>query len=142
MRVEPSEKRVAWRSAAGAVSRLEFVRFLFVGVLNSAFGYGCFAALLFLGLHYALAQLLATVCGVLFNFMTTGRLVFGSASPRLLGRFVLVYGVVYGCNVAGLAMLLHFGIGAYAAGALMLVPMAVLSYLLSKFFVFTHAQTH
>lgn len=52
--------------------------FLLVGVMNAAFGYGCFAAFLYLGLHYSLALLLATILGVLFNFKSIGALVFGS----------------------------------------------------------------
>jgi putative flippase GtrA len=44
------------------------LRFLLVGVLNTAFGYLLFALLLALGLKVPLALLLATVGGVLFNF--------------------------------------------------------------------------
>ncbi|NCQ92050.1 MAG: hypothetical protein GPI94_15420 [Microcystis aeruginosa LG13-03] len=54
-----------------------FVRFLLVGVLNTIFGYSLFAVLILIGLNYKYAVLIGTIQGVLFNFQTTGRLVFG-----------------------------------------------------------------
>ena len=47
--------------------KIKLVRFLLVGVMNAVFGYGCFAGFLYLGLHYSMALLLATILGVLFN---------------------------------------------------------------------------
>ena len=120
------------------LARNRFMRFLAVGVLNTVFGYACFAALLWAGLHYSLALLVATVAGVLFNFRTIGGFVFGSSHPRLLGRFIAVYGVVYGANVAGLALLQRAGIGALEAQALLVLPAAVVSFLLNRRFVFAH----
>ena len=68
-----------------------FIKFLAVGVLNTLFGYGIFALLLFIGLHYAVASILATICGVLFNFKTTGTLVFNNNDNRLIFKFISVY---------------------------------------------------
>ena len=116
-----------------------FARFLAVGVLNALFGYGLFAALLFADLHYSVALLLATTGGVLFNFKTTGRLVFGSRDNRLVFRFVTVYGAVYAVNVALLKALLAAGLDPYAAGALLVLPVAGLAFVLMRRFVFKHA---
>jgi putative flippase GtrA len=54
-----------------------FVRFLAVGVLNTAFGYAFFALLVWAGLWYPAAAAASTIGGIVFNFNTTGRLVFG-----------------------------------------------------------------
>ncbi|MFA9439820.1 GtrA family protein [Uliginosibacterium sp. sgz301328] len=116
-----------------------FVRFLFVGVLNTLFGYGVYALCLFVGLHYAVATLLSTVLGVLFNFVTTGRLVFSSRENRLLWRFALVYALLYLFNIACIGALQRLGMNAYWAGALMLFPMAVLAFVLNKKLVFRNA---
>jgi putative flippase GtrA len=130
--------------ASGIGSRLQplarsrFARFLAVGLLNTAFGYACFAALLWAGLHYTLALLLATVAGVLFNFKTIGALVFGSSNARLLWRFVLVYALIYTANVTSLALLQRAGLHALAAQAALLLPLAVASFLLNRRFVFVH----
>ena len=124
------------QAAAGS----QFVRFIAVGVLNTAFGYGCFALLMWLGLHYTAALLLATVAGVLFNFKTLGKLVFGQKQGgRRLWRFVLTYAVCYGFNLALVKLFLLLGIGAYMGGALALVPVALLSFYLNRTFVFRHA---
>lgn len=112
------------------------VRFLAVGVLNTLFGYGIFALLIFAGTHYALALLLATIVGVLFNFKSTGALVFKSHDNRLLFRFVVVYTALYGVNVTLLKSLLLVGAGPYFGGAALIVPMALLAFLLNKRFVF------
>lgn len=44
-----------------------FVKFILVGILNTAFGYGAFALLMYTGLHYSAAVVLSTIAGILFN---------------------------------------------------------------------------
>lgn len=114
----------------------KFIKFLFVGGLNTAFGYGVFALLLFLKLHYSLALLLSTVVGILFNFKTTGIIVFKNHDNSLLFRFFAAYAIVYVLNVWGLKLfdLIHFNM--YWAGFILLFPMAVVSFILMKKFVF------
>ena len=114
----------------------QFVRFLLIGAINTVFGYAVFSLFLFLGFHYAVASLLATIVGVLFNFLTTGRFVFNNRDHSLLGKFFLVYAVVYGCNVGALKILDSLAVNLYLAGALLLLPLAILSYILNKTFVF------
>lgn len=115
-----------------------FLSFLMVGALNTAFGYGCFALLVFTGLHRSLVLFLTTVIGVLFNFKTTGRLVFRSNDNSRIIRFIAVYGVVYLINVAMLEALIRIGLSVYLAGALLLLPGAVITFLLQRSFVFSH----
>ncbi|HJV00525.1 MAG TPA: GtrA family protein [Burkholderiaceae bacterium] len=144
-----------WARAACALRTLwtglwrrRWFRFGLAGVLNTAFGYGAYALLLALGLHYALANLGALALGVCFSFRTHATLVFGHGHGRpsgarpgarsgvLFGRYVLGWLVLYGVNVAAIAVLLRAGLGPYAAGALWLAPQAVLSYLVQRHFVF------
>ena len=54
----------------------KFTKYLFVGILNTVFGYSLFALLIFINLHYTLASLLATIAGVLFNFKTMALRIF------------------------------------------------------------------
>lgn len=119
--------------------QVKLLRFLLVGVLNAAFGYGCFAGFLYLGLHYSAALLLATVLGVAFNFKSTGALVFGSKNNKLIFRFVTGYGVVYGTNVVGIAALKLLGVDPYLAGMALIVPMALFSFFINNRFVFNYA---
>lgn len=115
----------------------EFIRFVLVAILNTLFGYGVYSILLLLGMHYSLAILCSTVLGVLFNFKTYGILVFKNSSNKLIFRFILVYCVVYLCNTGGIALLKTFGISDYIAGALMLVPVGLLGFILNKIFVYS-----
>lgn len=115
---------------------LKFVRFILVGGLNTLFGYGLYALLIFIGLHYSLASLLGTILGVLFNFKTTGVIVFKSRDNKLIFKFFAVYGVIYLINLLGLYIFDLLVLDAYLAGAMLLLPMAVLAYWLNKKLVF------
>jgi putative flippase GtrA len=116
----------------------QFARFLFVGFFNSLFGYSCFAILLYVGLHYALALFLATILGVAFNFKSTGALVFGSHNNRLIIRFIASYAAIYFVNAVGIKILSHIGVTPYISGAVLIFPMAVLAFILNKRFVFNY----
>ena len=118
----------------------QFVKFLLVGGLNTLFGYGIFALFLALGVHYSLAALLSTVLGILFNFKTYGTLVFRSSDNRLIFKFLGVYGVTYLLTVAGIAVLKSFHLSAFAAGAILAVPVALIGFLLNRRFVFKSAS--
>lgn len=113
-----------------------FVRFLLVGGLNTAFGYGVFALLVLAGVHYAVAAFFATVLGVLFNFRTTGRLVFGNRDDRLLLRFVLVYAISYVVGVASLRAAKSAGMPVLLAGAVLQLPMSLFTFGLQRAIVF------
>lgn len=113
-----------------------FLRFLLVGVLNTAFGYGVFVACLWLGMHYALAGAFSTVLGVLFNFKSTGELVFRSQGNGKLAHFVAVYAIIYLVNVLALGVMLQSGIPEWLGGLILLLPSAILSYILNRQFVF------
>lgn len=116
---------------------IRFVRFLFVGALNTLFSYVIYAVLVLLGLHYSLATLISTILGIIFNFFTTGRIVFANRDNKLIIRFVLCYGVTYLVNVFCLRGLIDgLGMDKLIAGALITLPVAILSYLLNSIFTF------
>jgi putative flippase GtrA len=114
-----------------------FLRYLFVGGINTLFGYSAFALLLYLGLHYALASFIATCSGILFNFNTTGRIVFKQSDHSLLFKFLLVYAQLYFINLLLLKLMKIYAINLYLGSAATILPMAFLAYLLNKRFVFT-----
>lgn len=137
----------------------KFIRFLFVGVINTMFGYGLFVLFIWFGMHYSIALLCSNILGILFNYKTTGYIVFANQSNRLILQFFLVYGVVYLFNLLELYLLdksnvyeyiLSFPIldflyelplnlnkvGDVIGQAITLLPNAILSFLLNKIFVF------
>jgi putative flippase GtrA len=101
-------------------------RFIAVGVLNSAFGYGLYAILIQSGFIPEIALFTATVVGVIFNFFTTGRLVFKSSDNGLFPRFVAVYVAIYICNAIALRILVNAGIDPLIAQAT-LMPLSVIA---------------
>lgn len=114
----------------------QFVRFLLVGGVNTIVGYALFALFTWMGLPYPAAIAVATVLGVLFNYQTTGRIVFSGPGRGRLWRFFAVYGVVYVLNVAAVSALLRTGMNVYLANALAIPPLVVASFLLQRSFVF------
>ena len=115
---------------------VQAIRFVLVGMLNTTFSYLIYAALLFVGLSYQLANLLTLIVGVLFSFKTQGHFVFRNTDNRLLGRFVLCWAVIYVCVIFLIGRIIALGFNAYSAGALALPFSVALSYLGQKYFVF------
>jgi len=76
----------------------KFLRFLFVGALNTAVGYGLFVFFIWIGCHYWLALLCSQVIGVVFNYKTTGVLVFAQRTNSLVLKFFMVYFFMYVVN--------------------------------------------
>jgi putative flippase GtrA len=84
------------------------------------------------------AILIATVFGVLFNFKTTGALVFRSNNNHLIFRFVGSYVAIYFINAVGIKVLDDLGVAPYIGAAILVIPMALLAFILNRRFVFNH----
>lgn len=131
-----STTTTAGLTAINGMLERRFIRFLIVGGFNTAFSYGVYAAAIALGMPYFAASLLSIVLGIVVSFRTQGRFVFRDTAASRFGHFVLCWVFLYAANVAFLRVMLGLGVGAYAAGALAIVPMALLSYLAQRLFVF------
>ena len=127
------ERAVGWMQSP---SIRRFARFILVGMVNTLFGYAVFAALVLLGLVQELALLIATIVGVAFNFVTTGRFVFDSRDNRRLPRYVAVYAVIYVLNVIALRLLVDAGIPTLYAQPILLPAVVVLTFVAMRLFVF------
>ena len=111
-----------------------FVRFGVVGLLNAGFGYAMFALLIRGGIWPSVALIGAAVAGTLFNFQTSQRLVFRSRGDAV--RFVGVYAVVLAVNWSALFALRRWGLPDLESQALLTLPIAALSFLGQRRFVF------
>ncbi|MEN6622314.1 MAG: GtrA family protein [Smithella sp.] len=118
------------------ILKIRILRFLLVGAFNTLFGYLLFSLFIYFGFHYTLATLLSTILGVLFNFETTGKIVFYNKDNSLVCRFFLVYAAIYILNITFLKMFDIAQVNMYYAGAILMVPMAFISYSLNLKFVF------
>ncbi|MGB6976950.1 MAG: GtrA family protein [Gammaproteobacteria bacterium] len=117
-------------------TRPQFLKFLFIGGINTLFSYALFSVLIHAGLHYTLAVLFATCLGVLFNFQTTGKLVFKNTNNRLIIRFIAVYAVLYFVNIFIIKFAGYFLQNLYIRGLIATLICAVIAYLLHKNLVF------
>ena len=110
--------------------------FIFVGVINTLFGYTVYAILISVGFSYVISALFATIIGMLFNFKTIGRYVFGVASYGLMNRFFAVYLIVLLVNISIIKIIKMYDYNDYVAGLAAVVPCATISFIFNKFFVF------
>lgn len=119
-----------------ALTKWRFGRFLVVGALNTGFGYAVFALLYLATSSHRLALVVATVTGVVFNFFTTGRLVFASRNGRRFVPFVVGYILTLALNFVLLELLLWHGIYPLL-GQIISLPIVVLAtYVLNARLVF------
>lgn len=115
---------------------MRFARFLVVGAMNTLFGLGLYAMLVWLGLPVWAALMLGHVSGVIFNFFTTGHFVFSDVAASRLPRFVGAYIGCYLLNYIALRGLMAAHAGPIA-GQIILTPlMAAISFFVMSRFVF------
>ncbi len=114
----------------------QFFRFILASGANTVFGFLAFSFFVFLGFYYPIAVFFSTICGILFNFQTIGRFVFFSKNNGLIFRFIGVYVATYLLFTAGVGTMIHLHMSAYIAGAIMVLPIGITSFLLNKRLVF------
>ena len=119
-----------------ADKRGQFLLFCVVGGFNTIFAYSIFALFTWLGFSSALASLAQICIGALFNFISTGSIVFANKNIALVWRFVGVYLITY-LAYAGTLRVLESSIpNQYIRGAILALPLAFLTFFLLKKFVF------
>ena len=116
--------------------RRRWLRFLLIGGVNTAASYAVYALLLLAGLPYALANLGGLIFGIVFSFRMHSAYVFRQMGGRRFPRYLVCWAVLYGVNIMLIAGLMQLQLDAYWAGALAILPIALLSYFLQKLFVF------
>lgn len=120
-----------------------FIRFIFVGGLNTAFGLGIYCLMIWIGLSYIWATLISQVLGVLFNFMTTGTLVFENSDKKLIFKFILSYVLTYFINVGiNKALQVFFGVNEYISGIGAIIISAMASFFILELFVYNDKSHH
>ncbi|WP_374301320.1 GtrA family protein [Paracoccus sp. (in: a-proteobacteria)] len=114
--------------SAAAFSR--FGRFVAVGLVNTAVGYGIYAAGLAAGLPPQAALAVQFVLGVLWNYGMHARIVFACRGFARLPAYVGAYVLLWAVNALSLRTMQGAGFDPLTAQLLLLAPMVVLSFLL------------
>lgn len=118
------------------LQKSRFLKFLFVGGINTLFGYSIFSLCIYLNMHYVFATLIATCLGILFNFKTFGRFVFDNTDNKLIFKFISVYLLAYFINILLIKLSTYFTTNIYIAGAIATLIGALFTYTLNKNLVF------
>lgn len=113
----------------------QLVRFYQAALVNTAFGFGTYALLVWLGVNLYVAQVIAQVLGVTFNYFTYSRHVF---RDRKGGRlpFAGAYLTNYLVNLTLLALFDRLTPNDYLAGGAATICASLINYLALKHVVF------
>lgn len=113
-----------------------FVRFLFVGGLNTLFGLAVFSLFALTELPTWVVLILANIAAIAFNFFTTGGIVFRDMRLNRLPKFLICYGIIFLIYWILIEWLSPIIGGRVWAMSVIVIPMAVLTYLIQSWFVF------
>ena len=115
---------------SGDSTNKRFVRFLLVGLANTAFGYLVFAVFVLVGFPSQPALALAFFVGVIWNYWTHARLVFGQGGASRLPPYAAAYVAIWAFNALALAAAERADVPALLAQAVLAPVAAVLSFFL------------
>jgi putative flippase GtrA len=122
---------------ASSLFNREILRFVAVGLFNTAFSYSIYALGIALKFDYRAANLIALILSISVAFVAGGRWVFKRPEPQRLPRFLLMWAGIWAANILLISQILPCVNGdAYIAGAMALLVSVPLSYLIQKYFVF------
>ncbi len=111
------------------------LRYLSVGIINSAVGYGLYALFVALIKNIYIAQIFSHLIGMCFNYVMLKTHVFRGGTPST-PRYIAAYAANYVLGLALLYVFHHLVRSPYLAGLLSLVTVASINYFVLRSFVF------
>ena len=118
----------------GSIERLW--RYYQAGIVNTAFGYGLYALLVAFGLNMYVAQIVAHLLGMAFNYFTYSRHAFDDSEVSK-SRFILSYAVNYLLGLGALWAVSQAVASPYVAGFIAVAIVSLINYFILKHWVFT-----
>ena len=89
----------------------QLARFILVGALCAVIDFGCYWALLQLGLWVHLAKAISFIAGTTSAYLLNRRFTFNArGGAGQAGGFALLYTITFFVNVGTNALMLHFGL--------------------------------
>ena len=116
-----------------------FLKFIFVGVLNTLVGYGTYAILIFFGFDYIISSTISTIVGVINSFVLNRKITFSDKkiNKKTPLKFISVYLVSYFIGLFNLSILIKkLGFDPYFAGLINLFITTLISWFGHKYFSF------
>lgn len=112
------------------------MRFLAAGGVNTLFGFAVYSIFIITGMPVWFALLAGMLFGTVFNFFTTGGYAFRELSLFRFPRFVICHLLIYGINLMLIDLVSVWLNNKVLSQAILIFPMAMLSYFLMMRFVF------
>lgn len=119
------------------------LRFLFVGGLNTAVGYGFYAFFIFIMLNPYVATTFSTILGVINSYFWNKYFTFRKPKKSIseVFRFILVYLICYIANLGLVYMFVDlWGMNSYLSGAICLLITTLISYFGHNLFSFRDSK--
>ena len=116
-----------------------FIKFIFVGGLNTIVGYGTYALFLWLGIYYLVASTLSTIIGVINSYLLNKKITFNDVNinTKTPFKFASVYLVSYLAGLLNLFILVKkCNIDSYVAGFMNLFVTTSISWFGHRYFSF------
>lgn len=112
----------------------QLLRYYQAGIINTLFGYACFALLIWLSVDMLLSQLISHIVGTIFNYLTYSGYAFRDEGslPRFMASYVVNYLMSLGAML-GLATVIK---SPYMVGGLSIILVSAINFLILKKFVF------
>lgn len=114
-------------------------KFTYIGIINTLFGYSIYASLVFFEIPYLTALVLANIIGIIFNYFSTGRLVFKSTgNVCIFSKFFSVYIITYFINSILLSFFINsLNLNLYYGQLFCLPLIVILNWVFLNYWVFT-----
>lgn len=116
-----------------------FVRYLFVGLFNTLFGFGIIFILMYYGVLAEIANLIGYFFGILLSYLLNKYFTFRSKNSHKneFYKFIIAMGIAYLINLCALSIsyrILH--IDKYLSQIIAGICYTISGYLLNRFFTF------
>ncbi len=112
----------------------QLLRYYQAGIINTLFGYACFALLIWLSVDMLLSQLISHIVGTIFNYLTYSGYAFRDEGSLL--RFMASYVVNYLLSLGAMLGLATVITSPYMVGGLSIILVSAINFLILKKFVF------
>ena len=116
-----------------------FIKFIFVGILNTAIGYGTYSVLIFLNINYIIANTISTIVGISFSYLLNEKITFNDikTNKKTPLKFISVYALSYILGTINLSVLVKIcNVNEYTAGFVNLFITTFISWFGHKYFSF------
>ncbi len=127
----------------GILSHFEkkFVKYLIVGFINTIISYAIYAIIVTITLRPSFSLGISYLISIFINFQTTGKIVFNNSKNSLIIKFFLSYLTTFIINRYLLdTMVFNLKMDKYLSQALLVFPVALISFAILKHFVFVEKK--